>query len=74
MKAVGGPRHQRRRRRPRRRGDQGRTGRRVHLFVNPIVVGGGTPSLPDGVRLELELLDERRFANGVVYLRYRTSD
>jgi dihydrofolate reductase len=41
-----------------------------HLFVTPIVVGGGTPSLPDGVRLELELLDERRFGNGVVHLHY----
>ena len=46
----------------------------LHLIVNPIVVGGGTPSLPDGVRWELDLLDERRFANGVVYVRYRTSD
>jgi dihydrofolate reductase len=46
----------------------------LHVIVNPIVVGGGTPSLPDGVRWELELLDERRFANGVAYLRYRTSD
>jgi dihydrofolate reductase len=44
-----------------------------HLFVAPIVVGGGTQSLPDNVRLELELLDERRFGNGMVYLRYRTS-
>jgi dihydrofolate reductase len=42
------------------------------LFLSPIVVGGGTPSLPDKVRLELELLDERRFGNGVVYLQYRT--
>jgi dihydrofolate reductase len=42
------------------------------LFLSPIVVGGGTPSLPDKVRLELELLDERRFGNGVVYLNYRT--
>ncbi len=42
-----------------------------HLFVAPIVVGGGTRALPDGVRLELELLDERRFGNGVVYLHYR---
>jgi len=42
------------------------------LFLSPIVVGGGTPSLPDKVRLELELLDERRFGNGVVYLDYRT--
>jgi dihydrofolate reductase len=41
-----------------------------HLVVTPIVVGGGTQSLPDGVRLQLELLAERRFANGVVYLRY----
>jgi dihydrofolate reductase len=43
-----------------------------HLFVTPIVVGGGKPSLPKGVRVELELLDERRFGNGVVHLRYRT--
>jgi dihydrofolate reductase len=42
-----------------------------HLFLTPVVVGGGTRSLPDDVRLQLELLDERRFANGVVYLRYR---
>jgi dihydrofolate reductase len=46
----------------------------LHLIVNPIVVGGGLPSLPDGVRWRLDLLDERRFANGVVYVRYRTSD
>ena len=37
----------------------------------PIVVGGGKPALPDGVRLQLELLDERRFANGTVHLHYR---
>jgi dihydrofolate reductase len=43
-----------------------------HLFVAPIMVGGGTQSLPDNVRLELELLDERRFGNGMVHLRYRT--
>jgi dihydrofolate reductase len=43
-----------------------------HLFVTPIVVGGGTPFLPDNVRVELDLRDERRFANGVVYLHYRT--
>jgi dihydrofolate reductase len=42
-----------------------------HLFLAPIVVGGGTRSLPDEVRLELELLDERRFGNGTVYLDYR---
>jgi dihydrofolate reductase len=42
-----------------------------HLFLTPIVVGGGKRSLPDHVRLKLELLDERRFANGVVHLHYR---
>jgi dihydrofolate reductase len=42
----------------------------VHLFLNPVVVGGGTPSLPAGVSVKLDLLDERRFAGGVVYLRY----
>jgi dihydrofolate reductase len=42
-----------------------------HLFVVPLLVGGGKPSLPVGQRAELELLDERRFSNGVVYLRYR---
>jgi dihydrofolate reductase len=44
-----------------------------HAFVAPIVVGGGKRSLPDDVRVELELLDERRFGNGMVYLRYRVS-
>jgi len=43
-----------------------------HLFVAPIVVGGGKQFLPDDVRLKLELLNERRFGNGVVHLRYRT--
>jgi len=42
-----------------------------HLFLAPIVVGGGTASLPDSVRLELELRDERRFGNGMVHLHYR---
>jgi dihydrofolate reductase len=42
------------------------------LFLTPIIVGGGKQSLPDNVRLELELLDERRFGNGVVHLHYRT--
>ena len=44
-----------------------------HLLVVPIVVGGGKRSLPDNVRLKLELVQERRFASGVVYLRYRTA-
>jgi dihydrofolate reductase len=43
-----------------------------HLFLTPVVVGGGKRALPDNVRLELELLDERRFGNGVVHLHYRT--
>jgi dihydrofolate reductase len=43
-----------------------------HLFLTPIVVGGGKQSLPDNVRVRLELLDERRFVNGVVHLHYRT--
>lgn len=42
-----------------------------HLFVTPVVVGGGTPVFPAGVGARLELTDERRFAGGVVYLRYR---
>jgi dihydrofolate reductase len=44
-----------------------------HLFLWPIVVGGGKRALPDDVRVQLELLEERRFRNGVVYLRYRVS-
>jgi dihydrofolate reductase len=40
------------------------------LFVTPVLVGGGTSALPDDVRLTLELLEENRFRNGVVYLRY----
>ena len=43
-----------------------------HLFVAPMIVGGGNRALPDDVRLRLELLDERRFSNGTVHLRYRT--
>ena len=43
-----------------------------HLFVVPIVVGGGKHSLPGSVRLKLELRDERRFGSGVVHLHYRT--
>jgi len=43
-----------------------------HLFIIPIVVGGGKSALPDKVHIELELLAERRFRNGTVYLRHRT--
>lgn len=42
----------------------------LHLLLAPVVVGRGKPALPDVVRLELELLDERRFRGGVVHLRY----
>lgn len=41
------------------------------LFVVPVVVGGGTRCLPDGIRLDLELVDQRRFDNGMVYVSYR---
>jgi dihydrofolate reductase len=41
------------------------------LFIWPVVVGGGKPGLPTGMRAGLALLDERRFRNGVVHLRYR---
>src|SRR4051794_35677903 len=43
----------------------------VHLIVVPVIVGGGARALPAGVRLGLELLDERRFASGFVHLHYR---
>jgi dihydrofolate reductase len=43
-----------------------------HLFLIPILVGGGKPAFPDDLRLELELLEERHFGSGVVFLRYRT--
>ena len=44
----------------------------LQLFFVPILVGGGTRSLPDNLLLKLELLDEHRFGSGVVYLHYRT--
>jgi dihydrofolate reductase len=43
-----------------------------HLYLHPIVVGGGTAALPSNVRVRLELLDEQRFASGVVHLQYRS--
>jgi dihydrofolate reductase len=42
-----------------------------HLFVNPVIVGGGKPAFRPGLRRSLELLDTRRFNNGVVHVRYR---
>jgi dihydrofolate reductase len=44
----------------------------IQLFLVPVVVGGGTRALPDGLRVDLDLLDERRFAGGAVYLRYQS--
>jgi dihydrofolate reductase len=44
-----------------------------HLFLVPIVVGGGKPSVPSNVRVKLDLLDERRFGSGVVHLHYRVA-
>jgi dihydrofolate reductase len=41
-----------------------------HLFVVPVVVGGGKRALPERVRLDLDLLDLRRFASGTVHLHY----
>ena len=41
------------------------------LMLIPIAVGGGKPALPRGLRVHLELLDERRFEDGTVYVRYR---
>ncbi len=43
-----------------------------HLFIAPILVGGGKQLFPNNVRVKLELLHERRFGNGIVHLRYRT--
>jgi dihydrofolate reductase len=42
----------------------------LHLFLSPVVVGGGNPALPAGIRADLELLGERRFGNDVVHLHY----
>jgi dihydrofolate reductase len=45
----------------------------LQLFLVPVMVGGGKRALPDGARVNLELLDEHRFSSGVLYLRYRTN-
>jgi dihydrofolate reductase len=46
----------------------------LHLYLNPILVGGGTAAWPSGLRLRLDLLDEHRFAGGVTFLRYSCSN
>jgi dihydrofolate reductase len=45
----------------------------LQLYLSPVVVGAGKPALPDGMKASLELLDERRFPNAVVHLRYRVA-
>jgi dihydrofolate reductase len=45
-----------------------------HVYVTPVVVGGGIAVFPDGVRARLDLVDQHRFVGGVVYLRYRARD
>jgi len=45
----------------------------VHLYLAPVIVGAGTPALPSGVRADLALVDERRFENGTVYVRYHVT-
>ncbi len=45
----------------------------ISLLLNPIIVGAGKRALPDGVRTQLELIDERRFQSGVLYARYRVA-
>jgi dihydrofolate reductase len=42
-----------------------------HLLIAPIIAGGGTPYVPSGVAVKLELVDEHTFTNGLVHLRYR---
>ena len=43
----------------------------IQVYFNPVVVGGGTRALPDDIRLDLELVDEHRFGNGVIFVHYR---
>ena len=68
---VGREGHRRGRGRTGGPGAHGRSGRRMPPLRHPVVVGGGTSWLPDGLRVDLELLGERRFGSGVVYLHYR---
>jgi dihydrofolate reductase len=43
----------------------------IHLYLNPVIIGGGQPAIPGGLRQKLELIGERRFASGVVLVQYR---
>jgi dihydrofolate reductase len=42
-----------------------------HVLIHPILIGGGKPALPSDARTDLELLEDREFSKGVMYLRYR---
>jgi dihydrofolate reductase len=44
----------------------------IHLFMSPVIVGAGNPALPADLRLDLELLGQRSFGNGVVHVHYAT--
>ena len=44
------------------------------LFIGPAIVGGGKPFFPDGVHVDLELAEDRRFDSGVMFLRYTTRE
>ena len=46
----------------------------IQLYIVPVIVGGGKRALPDGVRLDLSLAEERRFASGMVFLRHTRRD
>jgi dihydrofolate reductase len=43
------------------------------FFLAPVVIGEGNAALPHDVRVDLELIDSRRFGSGFAYLRYRTA-
>jgi len=45
----------------------------IELYLAPVIVGGGTRFFPDGLKLGLELIAERRFASGFTYVAYRTT-
>jgi len=44
------------------------------LFIHPVLVGGGKPAFPSDAGVQLELLEEHRFGNGIVNLRHRTQN
>jgi dihydrofolate reductase len=44
-----------------------------HLIIAPVFIGAGKSALPRDLRADLELLDERRFSSGAVYVRYRVA-